>query len=456
MAQDLSSLSGLIDAGNYQGAYDQGRAMGYDASALSDWVNQTYGTNLTAEGLISSYETPSQANLANAGYQYATYANGVGMGTPIATPTAVNTYAPGSAGAQLSGLSGVDYASYANPYQASAQQELKAPPNSSNVVIAGQKPVSPNTSSLPAVGASVPTTPLPTAPVAAPAAPAAPQAPSAGTVTLSNGTTFTFGGLNADGTANWTRSDGQVFNNIDRATALSYGLSEADATAYYGAGTTPTTSTGTGLINAPDLTPTEVAAPKSLEERINDLTSQDSEYMQAAETAALQDMNARGLLDSSMAIGAAEAARINAALPVAQGDLAAELETMGLSENARQFDSSLGNEQWEFDENLQMEYWKQTLGDDQARDLAQLDADTRTALAQIEQVYLSQAQMSASAVDSMTKGYAVISGILQDPNMDEASKQNAVDVMLGGLQEQMNMISAIYSAPTLSSQLVGT
>lgn len=375
--------------------------------------------------------------------KYATYVDGVGVGTPwddSATPTGVTSlfgYTDAPATPEMPVDTGSTSVIGGTPQGMTAAQMI--PTTTAGLI---------DTPAATTAPATTPTT-------AAPAIPAT-TSTNSGLVTVANGTQFTFGGLNADGTANWTRSDGQVFNNVDQATALSFGLSDADVSTYYGAGTTPTTSTGTGLINAPELTPTEVAAPASLEDRINDLTSQDSEYMQAAETAALQDMNARGLLSSSLAVGAAEAARINAASQIAQGDLAAELETMGLSENARQFDSSLENEQWEFDENLQMEYWTQTLGDDQARDLAQLDADTRTQLAEIEQVYLSQAQMSASAVDAMTKGYAVISGILQDPNMDEASKQNAVDVMLGGLQEQMNMISAIYSAPTLSSQLVET
>lgn len=50
------------------------------------------------------------------------------------------------------------------------------------------------------------------------------------------------------------------------------------------------------------------------------LLSKDSPYLQAARLRATQQMNARGLTNSSMAVGAAELAATEAALPIAQGD----------------------------------------------------------------------------------------------------------------------------------------
>ena len=56
--------------------------------------------------------------------------------------------------------------------------------------------------------------------------------------------------------------------------------------------------------------------------RLNALIDKDSEYMQLAKTRALQEMNARGLQNSSIAIGAGQAAAIEAARPIAEGDAA--------------------------------------------------------------------------------------------------------------------------------------
>ena len=58
----------------------------------------------------------------------------------------------------------------------------------------------------------------------------------------------------------------------------------------------------------------------TVEGRIGGLLSRTSDYMKRAETRAKQMMNRRGLLNSSMAVGASQAASIDAALPIAQQD----------------------------------------------------------------------------------------------------------------------------------------
>lgn len=58
----------------------------------------------------------------------------------------------------------------------------------------------------------------------------------------------------------------------------------------------------------------------TVENRLTGLINKDSDYMKLAETRALQDMNSRGILNSSLAVGAAHAAAIEAALPIAQQD----------------------------------------------------------------------------------------------------------------------------------------
>ena len=64
----------------------------------------------------------------------------------------------------------------------------------------------------------------------------------------------------------------------------------------------------------------DVSKNSTVEGRIGGLLSRTSDYMKRAETRAKQMMNRRGLLNSSMAVGAAQAAAIDAALPIAQQD----------------------------------------------------------------------------------------------------------------------------------------
>jgi hypothetical protein len=61
--------------------------------------------------------------------------------------------------------------------------------------------------------------------------------------------------------------------------------------------------------------------------QLSKLLNQDSDYMQAARTKALQSMNARGLANSSMAVGASQAAAIEAGRPIAEGDASAYLKS---------------------------------------------------------------------------------------------------------------------------------
>lgn len=84
------------------------------------------------------------------------------------------------------------------------------------------------------------------------------------------------------------------------------------------------TAGGTGAADAGAITVSpemwNVDANQLTSENLNKLLSEGSSYLDLARTGAAQTANARGLLNSSMAAGAGEAAAIGAALPIAQSD----------------------------------------------------------------------------------------------------------------------------------------
>lgn len=82
---------------------------------------------------------------------------------------------------------------------------------------------------------------------------------------------------------------------------------------------TPTTTTP-GLISATPLSAWNVTDQQTVEGRIKGLTSADSPLMQQAAAKATGQMNAKGLLNSSIAVGAGQDAVMSAALPIAQQD----------------------------------------------------------------------------------------------------------------------------------------
>ena len=86
------------------------------------------------------------------------------------------------------------------------------------------------------------------------------------------------------------------------------------------------------MVTTPDSTavptaPTPVAATgtttelnDSVESRVAGITSKNSPLMKAAKTRGLQQANKRGLLNSSMAVGAAQRSMLDAAVPIASAD----------------------------------------------------------------------------------------------------------------------------------------
>lgn len=76
----------------------------------------------------------------------------------------------------------------------------------------------------------------------------------------------------------------------------------------------------------------EVDADSTVEGRLSGLLSQNNPYIERARTEAARTANRRGMLNSSMAAGAAEGAAIDRALPIAQQDARAHLEQQFLNQ----------------------------------------------------------------------------------------------------------------------------
>lgn len=81
-------------------------------------------------------------------------------------------------------------------------------------------------------------------------------------------------------------------------------------------GSSPTTAVGSSYAASN-------YAPTTLSEQMNTLLAENSDYLKMARTQSDQNMNSRGLMNTSIAQGASQAAAIDRAMPIAQGDVAA-------------------------------------------------------------------------------------------------------------------------------------
>lgn len=148
--------------------------------------------------------------------------------------------------------------------------------------------------------------------------------------------------------------------------------------------------------------------------QLSGLMDSDAPFLQQARTRAAQTANSRGLLNSSMAASAGEAAAYDAALPVAAKDAEINLSQKQLNQKTV------------------ADFGMQTLKGDQSKDIAGIEAQYKT---------LMQANDSASRFFSQVS--SSISDILKEPNIPVDQKGQLVEKQKQLLQNGMNVIGAI-------------
>ena len=76
------------------------------------------------------------------------------------------------------------------------------------------------------------------------------------------------------------------------------------------------------------------SADSKVSDQLNNLLDENSRFIQSARARSNQAANARGLINSSIGVGAGESAAINAALPIAQQDAQTSFSAQQLNQNA--------------------------------------------------------------------------------------------------------------------------
>lgn len=189
------------------------------------------------------------------------------------------------------------------------------------------------------------------------------------------------------------------------------------------------------------------AGKETVSGQLNTLLSSGSPYVERAKAGALETANSRGLINSSMAAGAGEAAAIDAAMPIATADANVYGTVAGTNQTttnaAKTFNAGATNTS-----NLQTAQAANTSGlQAQAGEiqtgLQELKGTQATQLANIEAQYKELMQTSASASSTFSQTSKNINDILNDPNTSVAQKQNALNNQSSLLQSSMSIIGAI-------------
>jgi len=299
--------------------------------------------------------------------------------------------------------------------------------------------------------------------------------------------------------------------SIAAPTTTGYNAATSGATGYTGTEATASTYDPTKW----DISTDKTKDSQTMQGQVQGLIAANSPLMQQAEAAAKQQMNQRGLLNTSMAIGAGQEAVIKQALPIAQQDAQlfanqarygaesgtaaaqfgataknqAELANQAAANTASQFTSSAANQAAlanaaaqnqaaQFTSgaaNVASQQYSQALNAtvnkmlDQSMsyalanadaatklELQNIDAATRKDLAATEAAYKNQMQASASANDIFAQVSANISNIMMNGDLDTAAKQAAVTAQKSYLQGAMNVLSVTSSIPGLKNLITFT
>lgn len=200
-----------------------------------------------------------------------------------------------------------------------------------------------------------------------------------------------------------------------------------------------------GMIDAPATASSSYTAPvartveaprETVAGQMQGLIQDNSPYIQMARTGAKQQMNSRGLLNSSMAVSAGDAAAYQAALPIAQADAnvygnAANLTNTTLNQSLADRDKA--------------QTATSVTNAAQTNDIAKanLSADTQKTIATTEANYKTGQQLQGSAAGLQSNYATQRTQIMQNTTMDAASKTAALNALDAQYKSDVNLLGSV-------------
>jgi hypothetical protein len=186
--------------------------------------------------------------------------------------------------------------------------------------------------------------------------------------------------------------------------------------------------------------------PALLSKQVQTVTDPNSPIMQRATAIANEAGNDKGLLNSSMAVGAAQNAVLNAAVPIASGDVNA-MNTVGMANTQAKNTEALQTAQQKNAMNtaqaqLTSQANLQNAGAENTQIMAQLGQANQVQLGQLQNQYSSFLQTNANASTLYSNTLQQIGQIQNNPNLDGPHKSVAIEQLMNYLNAGLSMMSA--------------
>lgn len=229
-------------------------------------------------------------------------------------------------------------------------------------------------------------------------------------------------------------------NSINPVTGLSNGSATALGTQNFSPIGVPQISQATPIA-ASTVNPVQRTVDPNTETvngQLQNIVNKDSPLMQLAANRADQLSNSRGLLNSSLAVGAAQDAVIQNALPIAQNDAStysnAAANNVQTDNNAAQYNASALNNTAQFNQNM-----------GQTINASNLDSQTKQYLSQVQANYQTLMQANTSSSQLFSNITQNIMNIQNNANLTGTTKADAINQQLSFLKTGMGISGAINS-----------
>lgn len=219
----------------------------------------------------------------------------------------------------------------------------------------------------------------------------------------------------------------------------------------------PTLSTGaSGTSQVANPAQWAVTPDQTVEGRINSILNPSNPIIQQARTRAAQTMNSRGLMNSSLAISAGDAAAYDAAIPIATADATTASKAAGYNvDQANQAASKSADAENTFKlTQINNESAKaiSQLNNESAKAIKQMDIAAQAQAAQLSQANSTLLQTNSQAASAFSTAMSAVSAIQNNNSMDADTKTAAVANIWHDVQTQLKVLGSVAGLD-LTSQL---
>lgn len=208
----------------------------------------------------------------------------------------------------------------------------------------------------------------------------------------------------------------------------------------------PVSAATPGLIGPVNTATAAQTAPTTVSEQLTKVTDPNSPIMQRATAAANEDMNSRGLLNSSMAVGSAQNAVLNQAVPIASADVSA-LNTVGMANTQATNTANLQNAQQANAVNTAQAQLTTSTNQQNAQaqntvNMAELTQANQVQLSALNNKYQSFLNTNSNAATLYNNTIQQIGNIQANPNLDATNKSIAIQQLMTYLEGGLSMMTA--------------